>query len=70
MGFAIGRPHEGNPGLTDVASDQDRAGPQINVVIDRDAATRLGVSTVAIDNALNNAYSQRQLSTIYTQRNP
>ena len=30
------------PGLTDVASDQDRAGPQVNVVIDRDAATRLG----------------------------
>jgi hydrophobe/amphiphile efflux-1 (HAE1) family protein len=57
------------PGLTDVASDQDRAGPQVNVVIDRDAATRLGVSTVAIDNALNNAYSQRQLSTIYTRRN-
>jgi hydrophobe/amphiphile efflux-1 (HAE1) family protein len=57
------------PGLADVASDQDRAGPQVNVVIDRDAATRLGVSTVAIDNALNNAYAQRQLSTIYTQRN-
>ncbi|HEX3995883.1 MAG TPA: efflux RND transporter permease subunit, partial [Acetobacteraceae bacterium] len=57
------------PGLTDVASDQDRAGPQVNVVIDRDAATRLGVSMAAIDNALNNAYSQRQLSTIYTQRN-
>jgi multidrug efflux pump len=57
------------PGLTDVTSDQDRAGPQVNVVIDRDAAARLGVSTVAIDNALNNAYAQRQLSTIYTQRN-
>ena len=57
------------PGLTDVTSDQDRAGPQVNVVIDRDAAARLGVSTVSIDNALNNAYAQRQLSTIYTQRN-
>jgi multidrug efflux pump len=57
------------PGIADVTSDQDRAGPQVNVVIDRDAATRLGVSTMAIDNALNNAYSQRQLSTIYTQRN-
>jgi multidrug efflux pump len=57
------------PGLADVTSDQDSAGPQVNVVIDRDAATRLGVSTAAIDNALNNAYSQRQLSTIYTQRN-
>ena len=57
------------PGLTDVTSDQDRAGPQVNVVIDRDAAARLGVNTVAIDNALNNAFAQRQLSTIYTQRN-
>jgi multidrug efflux pump len=57
------------PGLVDVTSDQDHAGPQINVVIDRDAAARLGVTTTAIDNALNNAYAQRQLSTIYTQRN-
>jgi multidrug efflux pump len=57
------------PGITDVTSDQDRAGPQVNVVIDRDAAARLGVNTTAIDNALNNAYAQRQLSTIYTQRN-
>ena len=38
-------------------------------MIDRDAAARLGVNTAAIDNALNNAYSQRQISTIYTQRN-
>ena len=57
------------PGLADVTSDQDRAGPQVNVVIDRDAAAQLGVTTAAIDNALSNAYAQRQLSTIYTQRN-
>ena len=57
------------PELTDVSSDQDRAAPQVNVEIDRDAAARLGVSVVAIDNALNNAYSQRQVSIIYTQRN-
>jgi multidrug efflux pump len=57
------------PGIVDVTSDQDRAGPQANVVIDRDAAARLGINTAAIDNALNNAYSQRQISTIYTQRN-
>jgi multidrug efflux pump subunit AcrB len=57
------------PGLEDVTSDQDRAGPQVDVTIDRDAAARLGVSTAAIDNALNNAYAQRQMSTIYTQRN-
>ena len=55
--------------LVDVTSDQDRAGPQVNVVIDRDAAARLGISTVAIDNALNNAYAQRQVTTIYAQRN-
>jgi multidrug efflux pump len=57
------------PGIADVTSDQDRAGPQVDVLIDRDAATRLGVSVGAIDNALNNAYAQRQISTIYTQRN-
>ena len=57
------------PGIEDVSSDQDKAGPQANVVIDRDAAARLGVSVSAIDSALNNAYSQRQVSIIYTQRN-
>jgi multidrug efflux pump len=57
------------PGIVDVTSDQDRAGPQANVVIDRDAAARVGVSTTAIDNALNNAYAQRQITTIYAERN-
>ncbi len=57
------------PGITDVNSDQDRPGPQANVVIDREQAARLGVSITSIDNALNNAYSQRQVSIIYTQRN-
>src|SRR5215469_6214727 len=57
------------PGVEDVTSDQDSAGPQVNVVIDRDAAARLGINTTDIDNALNNAYSQRQISTIYAQRN-
>jgi hydrophobe/amphiphile efflux-1 (HAE1) family protein len=60
---------QATPGIADVANDQDRAGPQLDVTIDRDAAARLGVSVAAIDNALNNAYSQRQISTIYTQRN-
>jgi multidrug efflux pump len=57
------------PQIADVSSDEDRAGPQVDVVIDREAAARLGVSVSAIDDALNNAYSQRQVSTIYTQRN-
>jgi multidrug efflux pump len=57
------------PGITDINSDQDRPGPQADVVIDREKAARLGVSITSIDNALNNAYSQRQVSIIYTQRN-
>jgi multidrug efflux pump len=57
------------PEVTDVTSDQDRSGPQENVVIDRTAASRLGVSVTAIDNALNNAFAQRQVSIIYTTRN-
>ena len=56
-------------GITDVTSDQDHPGPQSNVVIDRDTAARLGLSTTAIDNALTNAFSQRQISTIYSDRN-
>ena len=57
------------PGIEDVSSDQDKAGPQAELKIDRDAAARLGVSVSAIDAALNNAYAQRQVSIIYTQRN-
>ena len=59
----------GVPGIEDVSTDQDRPGPQANVVIDREAASRLGVPVQAIDAALSNAYSQRQVSIIYTQRN-
>jgi multidrug efflux pump len=57
------------PGLVDVTSDQDAAAPQVNIEIDREAAARLGVSVGAIDDALNNAFSQREISVIYTQRN-
>jgi multidrug efflux pump subunit AcrB len=57
------------PGIVDVSSDQDRAGPQVNVVIDRAVAARLGVSVSAIDTALNNAFAQRQISIIYSDRN-
>jgi multidrug efflux pump len=60
---------QATPGITDVANDQDHAAPQLDVTIDRDAAARLSVGIATIDDALNNAYSQRQISTIYTQRN-
>ncbi len=55
--------------VTDISSDQDKAGPEAMVVIDRALATRLGVSVAAIDNALNNAFAQRQISVTYGDRN-
>ena len=60
---------QGVPGIEDVNSDQDRPAPEADVVIDREQAARLGVSVNAVDTALNNAFSQRQMSIIYTQRN-
>ncbi|WP_284947464.1 efflux RND transporter permease subunit [Acidisoma cladoniae] len=57
------------PQLVDISSDQDRAGPAASVVVDRSAASRLNVSLADIDQALNNGYAQRQISTIYEQRN-
>ena len=57
------------PGLVDVSSDQDAAIPQSQVVVDRDAAARLGVSMTDVDQVLQDAFAQRQVSTIYTQRN-
>jgi multidrug efflux pump len=57
------------PGFSDVTSDQDIGAPEVALNIDRTAAARLQVSVAAIDNALANAFSQRQISTIYEQRN-
>ena len=57
------------PGLTDVTTDREQGGLQANISIDRQAAARLGVKIQDIDSALNDAFSQRQISTIYTQRN-
>ncbi|MBS0317056.1 MAG: efflux RND transporter permease subunit, partial [Proteobacteria bacterium] len=55
------------PQLADVASNLQDQGLQAYVDIDRDSASRLGVTTAAIDNALYNAFGQRMISTIYTQ---
>jgi multidrug efflux pump len=56
-------------GITDVSSDRDPGGLQLTLSIDRQKASMLGVRVQDIDNALNNAFSQRQISYIYTQRN-
>jgi hydrophobe/amphiphile efflux-1 (HAE1) family protein len=57
------------PELADVTTDREQNGLQANVVIDRLATSRLGVRIQDIDNALNNAFAQRQISTIYSDRN-
>jgi multidrug efflux pump len=55
------------PELTDVASDLQDKGLQVFLNIDRDAASRLGVTVANITDALYDAFGQRQISTIYTQ---
>jgi hydrophobe/amphiphile efflux-1 (HAE1) family protein len=55
--------------LTDVASDQQNNGFQINVVVDRDKASRLNIQPQDIDNTLYDAFGQRQVATIFTQLN-
>jgi hydrophobe/amphiphile efflux-1 (HAE1) family protein len=57
------------PGIVDVATDREQGGLQADVVIDRPTAARLGVRIQDIDNALNNAFAQRQVSLIYAPRN-
>src|ERR1700693_550622 len=57
------------PNLSDVSSDQQNKGLQANLVIDRDAASRLGIAVSQIDNTLYDAFGQRQVSTIYVARN-
>jgi multidrug efflux pump len=57
------------PELQDVASDLQDRGLQAFLNIDRDAASRLGISVSAIDDALYDAFGQRLISTIYTQAN-
>lgn len=55
--------------LTDVNSDFQEKGGLTRVVVDRDAAARLGISMSEIDSALNNAFGQRQISPIYGELN-
>ncbi len=55
--------------LRDIASDQQTRGLQATLVIDRDTASRLGVSPGTIDSTLYDAFGQRQVATIYTELN-
>jgi multidrug efflux pump len=57
------------PQLRDVASDQQDDGLKASLVIDRDTASRLGITPQMIDDTLYDAFGQRQVSTIFTQLN-
>jgi len=57
------------PEFSDVTSDVQDQGRQVYVNIDRSSASRLGISTAAVDNVLYSAYGQRLVSTIFTQSN-
>ncbi|MGE0808752.1 MAG: efflux RND transporter permease subunit, partial [Burkholderiaceae bacterium] len=57
------------PELVDIDTDQEDRGLQTTLTIDRDAAAQLGIATRQVSNLLNNAYGQRQVSTIYAPLN-
>jgi multidrug efflux pump len=57
------------PELADVSSDQQDQGLAENLVIDRDTASRLGITAAAIDSVLYDAFGQREVSTMYTSLN-
>lgn len=57
------------PQLQDVTSDLQNRNPQINVAIDRDKASTLGVSAQQVEDALHSAYGDRWISTIYAPNN-
>jgi multidrug efflux pump len=57
------------PELADVASDQQNGALQVTLVIDRDSASRMGITAQAIDDTLYDAFGQRPVSTIFTQLN-
>ena len=60
---------QSDPALADVSSDQQNKALQSNLIIDRDTASRLGITISQIDNTLYDAFGQRQVSTIYVARN-
>ncbi|WP_168421547.1 efflux RND transporter permease subunit [Erwinia amylovora] len=57
------------PLLTSVDSDAETGGQEVMIAIDRDRATRLGVNVQMLDEMLNNAFSQRQIATMYQTLN-
>jgi multidrug efflux pump len=57
------------PGITDVTSDQENAGPRLNVTVNREVASSFGILPSTIDNTLDDAFGQRIVSTMFTTLN-
>jgi multidrug efflux pump len=57
------------PEITDLASDQQSAAPQLVLAINRDAAARLGITPAQIDSVLYDAFGQRQIAQLFTSLN-
>ncbi|MGA2778753.1 MAG: efflux RND transporter permease subunit [Steroidobacteraceae bacterium] len=58
------------PEVTDVDSDLQPGGLEADLIVDRDSASRLGLTEIQIDNALGDAFAQAQISTIYNPFSP
>jgi multidrug efflux pump len=58
------------PEVTDVDTDQQPGGLEANLIVDRDSASRLGLTESQIDNSLGDAFAQSQVSTIYNPFSP
>ncbi len=67
MGTATGQQTQALPQLSDVSSDWQDKGLAAYVNVNRDTASRLGITMSDVDNALYNAFGQRLISTIYTR---
>jgi hydrophobe/amphiphile efflux-1 (HAE1) family protein len=57
------------PGIADVASDQENAGPRLDVAVNREVASSYGILPSTVDNTLDDAFGQRIVSTMYTPLN-
>jgi HAE1 family hydrophobic/amphiphilic exporter-1 len=60
---------KGVPGITDVTTDQENAGPRLNVTVNREVASSFGILPATVDNTLDDAFGQRIVSTMYTALN-
>jgi multidrug efflux pump len=57
------------PGITDVTTDQENAGPRLNVAVNREVASSFGILPATVDNTLDDAFGQRIVSTMFTALN-